>query len=209
MEQAFFPNTVHRELVIRSASLLVGKDQSKTQKRIKLSITMPLSGKSLVGMPSWLGDAYTFVAKSHDPVSPQHSLTGVDLLLSAQDLFKNQIAVTKAEIKKFFVTTSGESENPDVDLQFSLYANFSNELWKYAGQMGGILGWAKFEQASFASTASASDDDGEEEAAEAAPAPKEEEDLFRKDKTFMGKEHDATFASKPQTKSKNRKPAVQ
>jgi hypothetical protein len=145
MDIRFFPNTVNREVRLRSYTGLVGKAPEKA-KRIKLEMSMPLSGKSMVGAPGWLGDAFEFVEKTQDTVQlPSQSFPGVNVEFSADELFTKQALLPKAALKKFRVLAVGSSEQPDTELQFTMYVGYSSKLLTWIGQHNGECFWAKFD----------------------------------------------------------------
>ena len=133
-----------RKVILSTATLLVGKQPTKT-KRIKMKVRMPLNGKA--GAPEWVTNAMVFVAQSHDIVSPQVEFSGFDIQFSDDNLFDEAKAkANKCQMRGFVVQEAGESENPDVEMQFIIYAPFSTALWKWCGQMGGEEFWAQFTQ---------------------------------------------------------------
>ena len=135
-----------RKVILQSELVLVGKAPTK-QKRIKIKVQMMLSGQKTTGMPEWMEHAFEFVAKNHDPVTPQIDLRGFDLEFSADNLFgPKTVKTTKAQLRGFFVQEVGEAENADVVLQFLVYAPFSGRLHSWIGQMAGEEIWMKFEQ---------------------------------------------------------------
>lgn len=134
-----------RKIILSSATLLVGKAPTKT-KQIKLKVRMPLSGQKIAGTPEWIANAMTFVGQSHDIVTPQIDLSGFDVAFSDDTLFEAKATAVKAQLRKFTILEAGDSESPDIEMQFSLYSPFSTVLWKFYGQMGGEEVWAKFTQ---------------------------------------------------------------
>ena len=133
------------KILLSSATLLVGKAPTKA-KRVKLKIRLPLNGNKPVGTPDWITNAMTFVAQSHDIVTPQVELSGFDISFSDDTLFAKEVSANKCDLRKFVVMETGDAEEPDIELQFVIYAPFSTGLWKWAGQMGGEEFWAKFTQ---------------------------------------------------------------
>lgn len=210
----FFPKTVHRQVRIRSFQGLVGKAPEK-QKRIKIMLSMPLSGLPAVGMPGWLADAWEFVEKTHDLVSQSITFPGVNLQFSADDMFSKPAKAPKSSLNKFSIVSVGDKEEPDTELQFVAYAPFSTALLNYVGQFAGDDIWANFDLIGEADTSSraaasaddADDEDAEEEDDERTGETDSERELFGKDSEYMGKEHDALFASPgPPKKEKAAKP---
>ena len=101
----------------------------------------------VAGMPDWVTNAMTFVAQSHDIVTPQVELSGFDIAFSDDNLFAEAKAkASKCQLRKFVVMETGDEEQPDVEMQFVIYAPFSRGLWAWAGQYGGEECWAQFTQ---------------------------------------------------------------
>lgn len=134
-----------RKIVLKSATLLPGKANSK-QKRIKMKFTMALSSQKPTGMPDWLVDAFEFVSKSHDTVTPEIKLSGFDVEFSAENLFGDKaVAAPRSEMRGFIIYEAG-GETPEVLLAFTMYSPFSDRLCRWAGQMLGDEFYGKFDQ---------------------------------------------------------------
>ena len=135
-----------RQVVLRSATLLVGEAPTK-QKRIRMKVSMPLTGRRMTGTPEWVMNAMTFVNQSHDIVSPVVEFKGFDIHFDDEQLFEAKGAkANKCHLRSFVIQEVGESENPDVDMQFLIYAPFSTTLWKWCGQLAGEEFWGRFDQ---------------------------------------------------------------
>ena len=135
-----------RQIILRSATLLVGKAPTK-QKRIKMSVSMPLNGRKQAGIPEWVTAAMIFVAQNHDIVQPQVEFRGFDVHFDDDQLFDTRGAkANKCQLRKFVILEVGDSETPDIDMQFQIYAPYSSRLWNWCGNMGGEEFWAKFDQ---------------------------------------------------------------
>jgi hypothetical protein len=136
-----------RKVVVTSPVGLQGKPPTK-DKRIKLKVQMPLSGQKMLGYPEWLINAYDFVSNNHDTVTPELQFRGFDLEFSSANLFgKETVKAPKSQMKSFEITEVGDSENPEIVLNFLVYAPFSTALWEWFGQMYGEEVWCKFVQA--------------------------------------------------------------
>jgi hypothetical protein len=116
-----------------------------------MNILMPLSGEKMGGMPDMLSIAYNYVAQQHETVSTDWAFAGYDIQFAAeQNLFgEKEIGLPRCDMKKFVVTEMGSSENPDVCLTFKIYAQFSDKLLRFCGQMAGETFWSKFEQGEY------------------------------------------------------------
>jgi len=205
-ESLFFPKTVHREVIIKSFGVLIGKAPEKA-KRIKLQLAMPLSGKSSVGMPGWLGDAYEFVAKTNDLVNLKSDFYA-NLQFSADDLFPNPVKAPKSKLRKLAVVSVGSSDDQSVELQFSAYLPFATELLAWLGQFAGDSVWANFDLMNEMPDPSEEEEiDDEEEDDDETPATEEAAALFAKDKELVKPEHDQEFMSEKDLAVKKRRDA--
>jgi hypothetical protein len=135
----FFPG-VARKVVLGPPAMLLGANKSR---RIKIAVSMPLNGEAILGMPDWLGDAFTAVSRNFTEVEPQlQELLDIALAFSdtqpKTDLFDNPSAKAPgSELRGFKVHRVGDAENPDVELKFAMYSNFSREFWKWSGEKAG------------------------------------------------------------------------
>ena len=132
-----------RRIILKSATLLVGRGK---QKRLKLRVAMPLDGSKPVGTPDWIAEAYQFVSRTHDTVTPQVELSGHDITFDDEHLFqKVKAEAPKCQLKNFVIHEFGNAEDPEVEMQFNIYAPFSSKLLKFCGAFAGEEFWAKFE----------------------------------------------------------------
>jgi len=76
-----------RQLILKTATLLVNK---AGEKRIKMKVAMPLTGRKMSGTPEWITNAMTFVQQSHDIVSPLVEFKGFDIHFSDDNLFDKE-----------------------------------------------------------------------------------------------------------------------
>lgn len=135
MEQ-FFTGT-NRRIILGSPTL------QSTTRRICIPIRMPLTGESVIGMPSWLGDAYTAVSKFASDMTPEvEQIADITLAFDNQKpkdaLFEMPAAkVPQAELRAFNVTRAGDSEEPDVELAFKAYTPYARDFWAWLGEMAG------------------------------------------------------------------------
>jgi hypothetical protein len=106
---------------------------------------MPLSGEAMMGMPDWLGEAYTAVAQRFTELKPEiSSISDIAIHFSNLgnepdgELFaSSEIKVPGAELKKFSVVRIGDADEPDVALKMTGYASFSRALWQWLGELAG------------------------------------------------------------------------
>ena len=135
-QQTFFPSA-NRRVLIGSVT------KQATTGRICVSIRMPLTGEALLGCPEWVSTAYDAVEKYLTEATPEIEQIS-DITVSFNNskpkgkLFDDPNAkIPSAELRGFSVQRCGEEENPDVELVFKLYAPFSRDFWKWAGEMCG------------------------------------------------------------------------
>jgi hypothetical protein len=134
--ETFFPGATRR--------VMLGSPTLQTSnRRICIPIAMPLSDEPMVGMPDWVGEAYTAVSQHFSHVDPEIEQL-VDLTLHfSNDKPKGELfaapdaKVPGAELRKFEVLRVGEPESPDVELRFKAYTPFSREFWRWIGEMAG------------------------------------------------------------------------
>ena len=156
-----------RRILLSSFTCLVGKAPTKA-KRLKLKIRMYLTGQKMTGMPEWIANAMTFVAKSHDIVTLQNDLSGFEIAFSDDSLFAKEVLANKCDLRKFVIMETWPSEEPDVEMQFVIYAPFTKSLWNWCGQYAGEEFWAEFtavavEEAAGGDLELTGDDETEEE----------------------------------------------
>jgi hypothetical protein len=132
-----------RQIRILSVGSLVSKPPTK-EKRISIKVRMPLSGTVNMGAPEWLDNAYVFVAKNHDTVTPNIEFKGYSIDFSVENLFGEPIASKDCIMRAFEVAEFGDEENPDVALSFTIRMPFSGKRWEWLGNFVGEDVWAKF-----------------------------------------------------------------
>lgn len=132
----FFPGA-SRRIILGSPT------KQASNGRICMSITMPLTGEAVVGMPDWLGIAFDQVSKHFTSLKPEIEQIS-DLVVCFDNskpngkLFADPSAkIPSAELKGFEVLRAGEADEPDVELHFKLYAPFQREFWRWVGEMAG------------------------------------------------------------------------
>jgi len=134
--QTFFPSSNRRVL-------LGTVTKQATTGRICVAIRMPLTGESLVACPDWVSQCFDAVSEYSREMVPEIEQIA-DLTVSFNNdkpkgkLFDDPNAkIPSAELKAFIVQRCGEEDDPDVELAFKLYAPFSRDFWKWAGEMCG------------------------------------------------------------------------
>lgn len=135
-QQTFFPSANRRVL-------LGTVTKQPTTGRICVAIRMPLTGESLVSCPDWVSQCFDAVSEFSRDMTPEIEQIA-DIMVSFNNdkpkgkLFDDPNAkIPSAELKAFIVQRCGDEEEPDVELAFKLYAPFSRDFWKWAGEMCG------------------------------------------------------------------------
>lgn len=162
-----------RRIKIRSYAGLVGKAPTK-EKRIKILVTMPITGHKLTGFPEWLAEARDYVMKHGQVVKPSETIDYCNVVMSDQLLFgPTPIEAPKAKLSHFSIEQEGSSDDPDTVVKFQIMAKFSTDLLRWCGQMCG----EEFDSTYEVTEAPEDDDedeDDEESEADADAALKEE-----------------------------------
>lgn len=135
-DSTFFPGSTRR--------VTIGSPTKQASNgRIVVGIRMPLSGESFVSMPDWVGEAYEAVSQYLTEASPEVQQVADLTLAFANDkpsgeLFAHPSAkVPGAELKNFCVVRAGDSEDPEVELQFKAFTPFTRDFWTWVGEMAG------------------------------------------------------------------------
>lgn len=132
----FSPKSVRR-ISIRSYAGLVGKAPTK-QKRLKILLTMPVTGNKVTGYPEWLEEAITFVMKTGSPVKPPMTIDYCNIVMSDQNLFQaTPIEAPRAKLSHFSVENMGSEDEPITVVKFQVMCQFSTDLNRWCGQMNG------------------------------------------------------------------------
>jgi len=136
IDQTFFPSA-NRRVLLGSVT------KQPTTNRICIAIRMPLSGESLASCPDWVSTACEAVQKYLSAANPQIEQIS-DITVSFNNskpkgkLFDDPDArIPAADLRSFVIQRCGDEDEPDVELVFKLYAPFSRDFWKWAGEMCG------------------------------------------------------------------------
>ena len=122
-----------RQIRILSVGSLVSKPPTK-EKRISLKVRMPLSGTINMGAPEWLDNIFIFVSKNHDMVTPDIEFKGYSIGFNADNLFGAEgFNGQECTMKGFQIFECGDSENPDVVMEFSIRMPFLSKRWDWLG----------------------------------------------------------------------------
>ena len=149
-----------RQIRILSVGSLVSKPPTK-EKRISLKVRMPLSGTINMGAPEWLDNIFIFVSKNHDMVTPDIEFKGYSIGFNADNLFGAEgFNGQECTMKGFQIFECGDSENPDVVMEFSIRMPFLSKRWDWLGQYVGDDVWAKFTPAEAGTAQVDTEEDG-------------------------------------------------
>lgn len=181
----FSPKTIRR-IRIRSYVGLVGKAPTK-QKRLKVLLTMPITGNKVTGWPEWLADARDFVMKTGEVVKCTQTIDYCNVTMTDQQLFgPTPIEAPKAKLSHFTVENMAAEEDPETVVKFQMLAAFSTDLLRWVGQMAGEEFDVTFEVTDVPEESGEEEADGEGEAeADAAlkeDVPEEDDELVRQRK---------------------------
>lgn len=137
-----------RKIVLKETTILRNR---AGEKRLRMTIMMPLTGEKMGGYPDVLTAAYEYVAQQHETISTDWQFSGYDIKFTPeQNLFgEKETALPRCDMKKFVVTEMGSSDDPDVCMTFKIYAQFSDKLLRFCGQMAGETFFARFEQGDY------------------------------------------------------------
>jgi hypothetical protein len=160
----FTPKTVRR-IKLRSYAGLVGKAPTK-EKRIKMLVTMPITGHKLTGFPEWLAEARDYVMKHGQVVKPAESINYCNVTMRDEaSLFqKTPIEAPKAKLSHFTIENEGDSEDPTTVVKFQILAGFSTDLLRWCGQMAGEEFDSIYEITDAPEEQESEDDEGEADA---------------------------------------------
>lgn len=163
VEQTFFPGA-RRQVDLKGVTALRA---TNGESRIKLQCS-PMDGGALVGMPGWLADAYSAVAKAGSGIRAANldvKYDGMNVTTYATSSSKRDLVLGSCQLQKFAVMHEGSEDEGAVSLHFVLYVPMHSDTWKWAGGMIGNSFWMGFEQtqAEIFGKGHADDGEGEEE----------------------------------------------
>ncbi len=141
------------------------------EKRLKMEFAMPISNKSIVGMPEWVSDPWTVMEK-------EKSLTlrsNIDVMLEGMTLdfystgsIKHRALTSSgAKLGGFHLLTAGEGEKKETALHFTVYLPGSIQLRDWAWENHRQTFFAEFaysqSEIDFGAEGDEDDDDAEYE----------------------------------------------
>jgi hypothetical protein len=166
-EETFFPG-YRRETIIDGAQILCN---AAGEKRLKLSMRLPLSGDQLVGMPTWVGEPFVGIAKPEHKVKSITSLTELDpMLLHIFPLPQSEkeiMTFAAVRMNSFKIERESVEENPPIILSFTAYLPTTGKFLKFADDYFEKSVFIRFE----AAQQSLLDDNPNEKPTAVAPPP--------------------------------------
>jgi hypothetical protein len=170
-----------RETFIEDARIL---KNSAGEKRLKLSMRLPLTGDSLVAMPTWVGEPFNDISKPEYAVKSIASSMELDpMILRVFHLSDSDQAVISFDgvrmcSFKIERQTDSKQEHPDVVLRFNAYLPRTGKFLQFADQNFDCSLFIRYEAAQPSlldanpnvAPVDAKSEDEEEEEEEAQPA---------------------------------------
>jgi hypothetical protein len=128
-----------RETFIDGAQILCN---AAGEKRLKLSLKIPLNGDQLVGMPSWVGEPFGDISKPEYAVKSIASTMELDpmnLRVHGLPEGKEAILFDGVRLCSFKIERDSETtkEHPEIVLSFTAYLPRTGKFLKFADDMFG------------------------------------------------------------------------
>lgn len=138
-----------RETIIDGADIL---KNHAGEKRLKLTLKLPLSGDQLVGMPNWLGEPFMLMAKPGSELKPISSTVELDPMLlrvyALDNSEKELIAFGDVRLCSFKIDYDrSDNDQPSLVLTFSAYLPRTGKFLKFADDHFGNSVFIKYEAA--------------------------------------------------------------
>jgi hypothetical protein len=198
-----------RETFIDGAAILCN---AAGEKRLKLSMKIPLTGDQLIGMPTWVSVAFEVIAKAENAGKSHSSSMELDPMILRVSLLPDAKtdAITFDGVRmcsfKIERDSDADKEHPDVVLTFTAYLPRTGKLLKFADDNFNSSMFIKYE----AAQQSLLDDNPNVQPADAPPETKDEDEDKDDDddeyekvrKVAVSKEMDAEFGVVAGKKSK-------
>lgn len=149
LSKTFFPST-RKELIATSITLLETKGN---EKRLKLSIIMPLEDEKLVGMPRWVGDSYDVICKDDSLLTEDswgHKIKEMIMNTYTTDDGERPKHIMNCPIMTSFKLrrekrSEDEDLMPEIFLSFYAYVVASQPLWTWFYEKRGQSIYVRFE----------------------------------------------------------------
>lgn len=175
-ETKFFPGS-RREFRLDSYQLLDNGD-----KRNKLQVEMPITGKSVVGMPDWVSDPYTEMGKNTSKtgrLNIEVMCEGMTMdIYSTEKIRKRAHSSTGVRITNFALVATGEGEDREVSLHAVIYMPGNIEIHQWAWDHIHMTFFADFEYSQTEMDFDGEDEEeGEELEASGADDDEDEEEI--------------------------------
>jgi hypothetical protein len=159
----WFSSKSVRRILIRSYAGLVGKAPTK-QKRLKILVTMPVTGQKVTGYPEWLENDITHVMKNGGVIKASQTIDYCNVTMSDEaNLFqKKPVEAPKAKLSHFSIEQMGSGEDPVTVVKFQMLAPFSTDLNAWCGQQAGEEFDAQFELTEMPADGEEEDEEGDD-----------------------------------------------
>jgi hypothetical protein len=137
-----------RVTIIDGATILCN---SAGEKRLKLSMKLPLSGDQLVGMPSWVGEPFNAIAKPE--FAGKHWASEMELDPMLLHVFmmpqseKEAFTLESVRMTNFKIEHDAEDEHPNLILSFTAYIPRTGKVLKFADDNFGSSLFIRYEAA--------------------------------------------------------------
>jgi hypothetical protein len=124
--------------------------KQSSNRRITFPVQMKLTGELLGDLPDWVSDSFDVITHTAKKLTPEVQQVSDVLLMFTNDkprasLFKTPDAkIPGAELKGFTVLRTGDPDQPEIELHFSVFAPFQREFWQWLGEMAGEEVWFNF-----------------------------------------------------------------
>jgi hypothetical protein len=135
-----------QSLTLLGVQLSGGEAKGKL-KKLKMKLQLAMTSEVLGHAPDWAGEAYSYVAKHPDVISPPYEFEALDVEFSVDQLFGPKTAKAHAvSVKSFQIFKDGEAEDSDIVLTFNAEVAFADVLWRWVGAQQGKDFYARFTQ---------------------------------------------------------------
>lgn len=172
-----FFGTNRRELRLNDFHVLMTRGE---EKRIKLAIEMPISGKASVAMPSWIANPWVEMEKADSLTARSNievMLEGMTLeVFSTEKNKRKTFAATGAMLTGFHLVTTGEGEKKQTSLKFVIYVPGNVQVRDWAWDHLHATFYAAFEYSQTEMDFDGEDDEDEDDDNEEIAAAGAEDD---------------------------------
>jgi len=137
------------------------------ERRVKVAIRLPLSNRSMVGIPEWISQGHELVVKDNSfytkTLCKDVRMEGMSVDFFTTDSVKRKMrTLNGCTLYKFSVERIGKEDKAQTYLNFVLYAPCSLEIMQFFYEMQGGTVYAEFDATQAAFSYDAKDEDDEE-----------------------------------------------